>query len=340
MKLATKKIVPLILLVVGFSLVCPAQQESQYTQYMFNRLKYNPAYAGSSGSICALAMYRNQWMGLHLDAPAPGKDAGSTPVNYLFSFDLPVKFLHGGLGATVLSDEIGYRKSVEVDVDYAFRIYWGPGNLAAAVELNMYNNTIDMGQLVGIDDMTGNYTDPVASSSADPLLANKEASDFMIDLSTGIYYQVPGNYYVGLSVKNLLGSKSATLNYKNARTVYIMGGYEYTLPFNPSFKLKPSVLLRTADFSLFQADVSCLLDYQNTFWGGVTYRIQDAFAFMGGLNWKKLQFGLAYDLTTSRLGTFKSGRSQGTLELYLKYCFKVIIPPKPPSVYRNTRYLF
>lgn len=340
MKITTKKIIALILLIMGFSFVSMAQQTYQFTQFMFNRLYYNPAYAGSSGSICASAMYRNQWMGLKLDAPAEGIDAGSAPVDYLFTFDLPVKFLHGGLGATVVSDKIGYHNSVSVDVDYAFRIYWGPGNLAAAVELNLFNSTIDNSQLYGIDDFTGIYTDPIASSSGDPLLSKSETSAFLIDASTGIYYQVPGSYYIGLSAKNLLASKSDEIHFQNPRTFYLMGGYEYTMPFNPSFKLKPSALVKTSNFSTFQADIACLLDYQNAVWGGVSYRIYDAFAFMAGINWKKLQVGVAYDLTTSRLGTFKSGRSQGTLELYLKYCFKVIIPQKPPSVYRNTRYLF
>lgn len=340
MRSATKIGLTALILIVGLSGVCSAQQEAQFSQYMFNRMYYNPAYAGSSGSICATAMYRNQWMGLRLDAPAPGYKSGSAPVNYLFSFDLPVKFLHGGLGATVVSDQIGYHKSINVNVDYAFRIYWGPGNLAAAAEVNLYNNTLDGSQLIGSSAQTGIPSSPTDPSITDPLITASEESDFLIDMSTGLYYQIPGSMYVGVSVKNLLASKSDVLNYQNARSVYMMGGYEYTLPFNPSFRLKPSALVKTADFSVFQADVSCLLSYQNAVWGGASYRVNDAFAFMGGINWKKLQFGVAYDLTTSRIGgAFKRGRSQGTVELYLKYCFKVIIPQKAPSIYRNTRYL-
>lgn len=338
MNSANKILLLLLALLFGVSGISYAQQEAQFTQYMFNRMYYNPAYAGSTGSICATAMYRNQWLGMRLDSPAPGYKSGSTPVDYLFSIDFPVKFLHGGLGATVLSDKIGYHNSVNVNVDYAFRIYWGPGNLAAAVELNMYNNSLDGSQLIGSSGQTGSPGSPT-NSTVDPLVAASDESDFLVDMSTGLYYQVPGSFYLGASVKNLLASKSDVLNYQNARSVYLLGGYEYTLPFNPSFRLKPSALIKTADFSAFQVDASCLLSYQNSFWGGASYRFRDAFAFMGGINWHKLQVGAAYDLTTSRLGTFKRGRSQGTIELYLKYCFKVIIPQKAPSVYRNTRYL-
>ena len=339
MKIRIAKIISLSLMIVGFSCVSNAQMESQFSQYMFNRLSYNPAYVGSTGSICAAVMYRNQWLGLQLDPPAEGYDAGATPTHYLFTFDSPVKFLHGGVGFTVASEKIGYHSSMSAAVDYAFRIYWGPGNLAAAVELNLWNTTTDFTQFIGSDDFTGNYENPV-SPSGDPSISGSKGDDMLIDASTGVYYQVPGEYYFGFAVKNLLGAESDILNFKLARVLYLLGGYEWTIPANPSFRLKPSALIKMADFATYQVDVSCLLEYQNQLWLGASYRLQDAVAFMVGFNWNKLKFGLSYDLTTSRLGYSKLGRSYGTAEAYMRYCFKVVIPPKAPSAYRNTRYLF
>lgn len=339
MKINLRKIISFSLMIVGFSCVGMAQQEAQFTQYMFNRLSYNPGYAGSSGSICASVMYRNQWLGLQLDSPAPTVAAGSAPVDYLFQFDMPVKFLHGGIGLWVQQDNIGYHKTFSGAFDYAFRIYWGPGNLAAGVEATFANASFDMSQLYGSDDLSGDYRNPLAGGG-DPLLTgDQEASDFLVDVSTGLYYQVPGAYYFGVSVKNLLAAESDVLKWKNARNLYLMGGYEYVLPANPSFKLKPSALIKTADFSTLQFDLTCLLDYQNLLWGGLSYRFQDAVSFLAGVNYQHFKLGLAYDLTTSRLGTYKKGLSAGSLEVYLRYCFKVIIPPKPPTVYRNTLYL-
>ncbi len=339
MKIKIVKIISLAIMILGFSCVSEAQMESQFSQYMFNRLSYNPAYAGSTGSICGALMYRTQWIGLTIDPPTEGYEAGSTPTNYLFTFDSPVKFLHGGLGFTVASEKIGYHDAFSANIDYAFRIYWGPGNMAAAVELNILNSSLDFTQLVGSDDFTGNYTGPV-DASGDPLINGQEESDMLMDVSTGVYYQVPGSYYMGFAVKNLLAAKSDVINFQNARLLYLMGGYEWTVPANPSFRLKPSALVKMANFATWQIDVSCLLDYQNLLWLGASYRFQDAFTFLAGFNWEKLKVGLAYDMTTSRLGYSKSGRSNGTLEAYMRYCFKVIIPPKAPSVYRNTRYLF
>jgi len=337
MKIGIKKNISILLLILGFSCVGNAQQEVQFTQYMFNRLAVNPGYAGSSGSMCGSLMYRGQWLGLRLDAPTPGGKPGSLPTDYLFSFDSPVKILHGGLGVTLFADKIGYNSTVSGALDYAFRIYWGPGNLSAGIEGNFYSITRAEG-LFGYDDLTG-VINQIPSSTSDPLLNNQEVSDFLIDASLGVYYQVPGSYYFGFSLKNFLGAHSDELNFRTSRILYLLGGYEYVIPSNPSFRLKPSVLVRTADFSVFQFDASCLLEYQNLFWGGISYRYQDAVSILGGVNWMKMKIGIAYDLTTSKLGVYKSGFSFGSIEAYLRYCFKIIIPPKLPSVYQNTRYL-
>ena len=138
-----------------FTTIVTAQNEGQYSHFMFNRLSYNPAYAGSSGAISFTALYNNQWMGLELQAPVQNVDPGTTPTNYLFSFDMPVSFLHGGIGATFNSESIGYHSNTTINIDYAFRIYWGPGNLAAAVEANLYNFSFNTANLRGAEDLTG-----------------------------------------------------------------------------------------------------------------------------------------------------------------------------------------
>ena len=195
MKIKLSNKLSLLLIALGFSCVAMAQQEPQFSQYMFNRLSYNPGYAGSSGSICAAAMYRQQWMGLKLDAPTGGQNAGSVPTDILFTFDMPVRFLHGGLGLNVVSDKIGYRNNTMVSLDYAFRMFWGEGNLSAGVEVTLNSSKLDKSGLIGND-------------PNDPALSHLGESASLIDGSVGLYYQVPGKYYLGLSVKNLLGAHS------------------------------------------------------------------------------------------------------------------------------------
>lgn len=327
-----------LVIMLLFLSAAQAQNEGQYTHFMFNRLSYNPGFAGSSGNISATALYRNQWMGLTLQAPTPGGDAGSTPTNILFTFDMPVSWLHGGIGLNFTSDKYGYHNNTTFGIDYAFRIFWGAGTLAAGIEANLQNYSFNTSSLVGGDDMPGT-PGASAGSSSDPLVNGQDASEFLIDVSTGIYYQVPSLYYVGLSVKNLLGSHSDVLNVTNNRTLYIMGGYEYTFPYNPSFKLKPSTLIKSANLSVFQADLACLLDYENVFWGGLSYRFGDAVNFLAGVNvLQMVKVGVAYDLTTSKLG-FGNGRSFGSVEIFVNGYFQITVPKKPPTVSGNTLYL-
>ncbi len=310
---------------------------------MFNQLSYNPAYAGSQGALSLSLLYNNQWMGLNLQAPLPDMEAGTTPTNYLASFDMPVTFLHGGIGLLFNSESIGYHQNTTINLDYAFRIYWGRGNLAAGVEVNLYNFSFNTENLIGYNGFTGDPTNPTSGVN-DPAVSGQQVSEFMFDLATGVYYQVPGEYYLSLSVKNLLGSHSETLAWKNARTLYLMGGYEYAFPYNPSFKLKPSFMAKTSDFSIFQAEASLLLDYESAFWGGLGYRLGDAFVFLAGINWNFsnlnwLRIGVAYDMTTSKLGYLKPGRSMGSLEVFLNGTFRIITPERPPTVSRTTRFL-
>ena len=325
MKIKQAKKLSLLVIAMGFSCFAMAQQEPQFTQYMFSRMAYNPGYAGSSGSICLTALYRNQWMGFTIDPPASGK-AGSVPVDILATFDMPVKFLHGGIGLTFTNDKIGYWTNNVVNLDYAFRMFWGEGNLAAGVEANLASKSLNKDGLVGIDE-----NDPVLSKIAE--------SAFLIDVSVGAYYQVPSKYWIGLSVKNLLGAHDDNMHWQNARTAYLMGGYEYATDMAPSIRLKPSFMLKTADLSIFQGEITGIVDYRNKVWGGISYRVQDAICVLGGVRWKKLHIGFAYDMTTSNLGTYKLGRSFGTLEAYLRFCFKVVVPAKPGTSYGNTIWL-
>lgn len=312
----------LFVIALVFSCVAMAQ-EPQFSQYMFNRMSYNPGYAGSSGSICAALMYRNQWLGLHLDAPNANAKAGSTPQDVLFTFDMPVKFLHGGLGLNVVKDMIGYHDNISASLDYAFRMFWGEGNLSAGAEVSLMSSKLDKASII-------------AEDPNDPVLAGLGESATLIDAGVGIYYQVPGKYYVGVSVMNLLGAHSDEIMFSNARYAYAMGGFEYVPSSAPSVRIKPSALLKTANLSYFQADLTCLIDYRNAFWGGLGYRVQDAVYALAGIHWKKLQVGVSYDFTTSRLGAYKFGRSKGSIELYMKFCFKVVVPRKPNTSYGNT----
>ena len=117
----------ILLLIVAVCAICKAslaQQEPQFQQNMFNNMTINPGYAGTSGSICTSALYRNQWVGF----------VGS-PSTFLINVDAPVKFLKGGVGVTIISDELGLQSTLYTRLSYSFHRNIGPVNLALALEL-------------------------------------------------------------------------------------------------------------------------------------------------------------------------------------------------------------
>ena len=310
-----------------------AQQEPQFSQYMFNRLSYNPGYAGSNGAMCLTGFYRNQWMGMGLTDIYGEASEASSGETMNFSFDMPVRFLHGGIGATIISYKIGFRDNIHAKIDYAFRIQFPTGNLAIGVEAQLFNSTLDKSHLIGADQIT---QDDQVGTSSDPVLGDlSEQSDFLFDLGAGIYYQIPGKLYIGLSTSKLLETSSENLYWDNRRFYYILAGYEWALPAYPSLRLLPSALLKT-DFvskSAYQLDASLLMEWEHKIWGGMTYRVQDAIVLMGGVAFGDFKLGISYDIPTSRIST----QSFGSLELFARFCFKIENPPKPPTIYRNTR---
>ena len=297
-----------------------AQQEPQFTHNVFTRMAINPAYAGSSGDISVTGLMRQQWVGF--------KDMDGekvAPQTYLLTADMPVSLVHGGLGISITSDQLGFENNVGVRLNYAYRTVAGNGDLAFGPVIGFLNKSIDFGKLK-------------PTQSGDPVLGSAEESTMMMDVGLGAYYEVKNRYFLGISTSQLIQTSSSigvdATNYNLKRHYYAHGGYIYTLPDNPLIKLQPSLFIKT-DFVSTQFDVNLSALYNERFCGGISYRLQDAIAFLLGLSYKSLIFGYSYDLTTSRLG---SAGSSGSHEIFLNYRFKLQLGKNPRS-YRNTRYL-
>lgn len=294
-----------------------AQQLPQYTQYMFNKLVINPGYAGAGNGICVSGTIRQQWVGFK------GKnDDGSSfnlgPETYLISVHSPIKAIHGGIGATIIQDKIGPFNDIYFNVMYAYQTTLGAGDLGIGAQLNILNKTIDFGSF--------NVSD------SDPALSGNEETDMYFDAGIGVYYRVPDNYYVGLSVLQLLQSnKSEGTHFKMRREIDLMAGYEFEFPNLPAIDILPSVLVKITSGSI-QYDVTALLRYQRKFWGGVSWRYQDAVALIVGFDYKNFNIGYSYDFNTSAIST------TGSHEIRASYCFKIEVD-KIKKIYRNTRFL-
>lgn len=286
-----------------------AQQDAQFSQNMWNRLATNPGYAGSNGTLCGVLLGRNQWVGFD-----------GAPKTYLLSVEAPVKMLHGGVGGTIISDQLGYDKTMQVKLDYAYRMPLGPGNVGFGVEAGILNKSI-----------SGAWRAPDGTNGDADLAIPKNESALTPDFAVGAYYSMP-QMYVGISADHLTASQIKNVDFKLARHYYVTAGYNYAI--NADMELRPSIFVKS-DAASTQLDINCLVMYRNTLWAGASYRMKDAIAPMVGFqksmtSGSSFRIGYSYDVTTSGLRKYNSG----THEIMLGYCLKV--PDKPKVQKRKT----
>lgn len=330
-----RKIHILLYLFLFFVLRTNAQQDPQFTHYMYSDFLINPGVAGSGG-ICATGIFRQQWAGFQdtWDDLETGKTEkySTAPQEVLITFHAPVKALHGGLGLAVCQDKYGYQNDIGVKLAYSFKVNFGGGTLGIGVAGDFLSRIIQ-----------GEKYHP--KEEGDPKVVTSNVSDFYIDAAFGLYYINPDKWFAGMSATHLITGEGKNTHQKTARHFYFYGGYEFALPFNPNWSLKPCAMIKT-DFVKAQYDLTVLTEWTKIVWGGVSWRIdRDAVALLVGARpfinsstaARGLEFGVSYDITTSRLG-YNHKRSFGGPEIMIKYCF-TIIPPVSVYGYKNTRLL-
>lgn len=302
-----------IILLTYFAL---GQQEAQVTQNMFNYTSVNPGYFGMRNGICATGIIRQQYVGL--------KDMEGEAINpesLFLTVDAPVEVLHGGLGATIYQDQLGVTQTTGIELGYAYRTRLGFGDLGIGFNMGFFNKMIDFSRFRPIDE-------------TDPILNNRdgEEQDMLINFSFGGFYQVENEYYLGVASTNMIESQASNTRYMQRRHYFLMGGYHYQL--TPEYEVVPSLMVQY-DGTTTQFHLSSVVQFQEKYWAGLGYRMQDAVTVIAGLYWKDFKFGYAYDLNTSRLA---GAGSSGAHELMIGYCFKLEME-KDNNKYRNTRFL-
>jgi type IX secretion system PorP/SprF family membrane protein len=287
------------------------QQSSNITHYMFMNMAFNPAYAGSSNGINVTGLIREQWIGYKDD------HGGNTAPQTLFlTIDSPIKILHGGISATVISDKLGSFNNTQVTLGYAYRMDVGAGELSGGLQVNFENSALNVDQL-----------EPIAP------IADLGKNDFILDGSLGLFYKVPDKYYLGLSCDNVLQTRMKKIQITDRRVYDLTGGYNWVIPGHPAYELQPSAIFAT-DLAAYTFSISAILEYNKKFWGGLAYRYQDAASFLVGFNIKAFKIGLSYDASISKMTRY----NDGSVEVMLNYCFK-LATEKFRKSYKNTRFL-
>ena len=264
-----------------------AQQDPQYTQYMYNMNVVNPAYAGSKETLSLTALYRKQWSGLE-GAPETITFSGHSPVNDKV-----------GLGLSVIKDELGpvQETNAYIDVAYVF-------NVSSTTRLSL---GIKAGATFFSTDFNGFvYSDPLP----DPAFANNLNETFP-NIGFGAFY-FGERFYLGLSAPNLLKSEhlenDSGIVTSGSEEVHFFftGGYVFTL--SDSVKLKPAFMSKAVTGAPVSVDLTTNVLINNTFEIGAGYRFDDSFSGMVNMRvLPGLRIGYAYDYTISNLGKFNNG---------------------------------
>ncbi len=275
-----------------------AQQHPMYSQYMFNMLNINPAYAGSRGVLTATALYRNQWTGID-----------GAPQTSSIGFDMPVNEKKIGLGFQLYDDKLGIERTTGFNASYAFRIQLTE------------SGTLSLGLQAGMLNYRANYAQVRTFQPNDPAFS-QNISGILPAAAAGIYYN-SDRFYFGISTPALLKTK---ISYDNntdvtgvtGRDLHLYLATGFVVSLNQDLALKPSLLVKAVSGAPVEYDINTNLWIQNVLALGFSYRTGDSYVGMAELQLsRQLRMGYAYDKTFSNLGNLNNG----THELMLRMEF-------------------
>lgn len=286
---------------VGF-----AQQDAQYTQYMYNTINVNPAYAGSRGVMSIFGLHRTQWVGLE-----------GAPVTNAFSVNTPIKYSNLGLGISVINDKIGASDNNTLSADLSYTIKTNE-------ETKLSFGLKASGNLFNID-----VTKLTYEHQADPNLQSF-SNEFSPNFGAGVYLH-SNKYYFGFSVPNILQDTKYNDNdyatYKERTNYYLIGGYVFDI--SPNVKFKPAFLTKVVTGSPLQVDVSGnFLFFEKLILGGA-YRWDAAASAMAGFQITDgLLVGYSYDMDTTNLQHYNKGSHEVFLRFELYSKIKKMVSPR------------
>lgn len=330
-----KKQLSLVGLFVFIAVICFAQQRPQYTQYILNNYILNPALSGIENYTDIKVSARDQWVGLDgapktvyltIQGPLGKKDYRSSAT----SFDVPGENPRGkaywesytaapphhGIGLTIVNDKTGSFNRFSAAATYAYHLGLSPTtNLAGGFSVGMTTISIDKSKN---DFGGGDPSDPATGSAI-----TGELNRIRPDIAAGLWLY-SRDYFIGLSAQQIVPQK---LSFADDAAVIIKGrliphtfltaGYRFLL--SDDVNAVPSIMfkyIKGSSTNDFQVETNLKLQYRDMFWVGGSYRYQDGYAAMLGINVANtFNIGYAYDFSQTELRTV----SRGTHEIVLGF---------------------
>ncbi|MGG5508308.1 MULTISPECIES: PorP/SprF family type IX secretion system membrane protein [unclassified Myroides] len=301
--------IKIALVSIGFFGVLPtyAQQDPQYTQYMYNHSNINPAYAGSNEGLNIFGLYRTQWVGLE-----------GAPKTATLSVNTPLGDSGLGLGVNFVNDHLGVMDDNTLSVDLSY-----------AIDLN-YNYKLAFGLKGSANLLDVNYSKLHIYNPSDPVAESDIKNKFTPNIGAGLFLY-SDKAYVGLSAPNLLTrSRYNDNDIKTLREkvhVYATGGYVFDL--TNDIKFKPAAMVKIEQGSPLQADVSANFMFVDKFTAGIAYRWDASVSGLVGFQVSENIFvGYSYDAETTKLANYNSGSHEIFMRFTLFNGFKRITAPR------------
>ncbi|SFO14845.1 type IX secretion system membrane protein, PorP/SprF family [Algoriphagus ornithinivorans] len=299
-----------------------AQQDAQFTQYMYNGMYYNPAFAGREGGFRFSALHRTQWANY-----STSTGAGGAPVTQLLTAQGSLEGKNIGYGITIVNDQIGATGNLEINLQGAYHKKINRTTISFGAYAGMFSSSIDYGELVVVN------PEPNLPSSGKENAIN-------INFGAGLLLD-RGDYYVGLSSRHLnqpefdFGDGGFANPLRNHS--YLLFGYR----FRPvgQLRIEPSFLLKSVSFNNFSYDVSVIATHQNKISGGLAFRGEESVSLILGyslLRDNSLVLGYSFDLVVSGL----EAKSPTSHELMLRYRLTDISRNVERVIQRTPRFRF
>lgn len=284
-----------------------AQQDPQYTQYMYNHSNINPAYAGSNEGLNIFGLYRTQWVGLE-----------GAPKTATLSVNTPLGDSGLGLGVNFVNDHLGVMDDNTLSVDLSY-----------AIDLN-YHYKLAFGLKGSANLLDVNYSKLHIYNPSDPVAESDIKNKFTPNIGAGLFLY-SDKAYVGLSAPNLLTrSRYNDNDVKTLREklhVYATGGYVFDL--SNDIKFKPAAMVKIEQGSPLQVDVSANFMFVNKFTAGIAYRWDASVSGLVGFQVSENIFvGYSYDAETTKLANYNSGSHEIFMRFTLFNGFKRITAPR------------
>jgi type IX secretion system PorP/SprF family membrane protein len=283
-----------------------AQQDAQYTQYMYNTININPAYAGSRGVMSVFGLHRTQWVGLD-----------GAPTTNTFSLNTPISNSNLGVGFSLVNDRIGPTSDNTISADISYTI---PMNEVYKLSFGVKAS----GNMFNLD------TDKLDPAQAnDPNLQNFN-NEFSPNFGAGVYLH-SDKLYLGLSVPNFLQDAKYNDNdvavFQERMNFYFIGGYVFDV--SQSIKFKPAFLTKMVTGSPLQVDASANFLFFDKFMLGGAYRWDAAVSALAGFQVTDgLFIGYSYDMETTQLRRYNSGSHEVFLRFELFNKVSKMVSPR------------